>query len=305
MLPAIFCGRIVGVILGCGAIALKRTLLIILIVSTVVGLFTLYRKPTVPDVAIPATAEAIERGQYLIHAGGCISCHQGNADGLSGGEPIESPFGTFYASNITPDPETGIGNWSGADFLRALKHGRQPNGNFYYPAFPYRSYAAVTDEDALDMAAWLIAQPPVRHEVAAHDLPGWIGRWQMAGWNLLADWNEPDFPTYDDPQLARGAYLARHLGHCGECHTPRSTLGFLQYDRDFGGGELDGRPFKGLDSEGLQDYSEEDLELFLFIGLKPDGEFVGGKMEPVIEHNTGQLTDEDRQAMAAFFKRGL
>lgn len=284
---------------------MKSKVLIVAAIVAAVVLFVLYRPPSVADAGIPTSAEAIERGQYLIHAGGCISCHQGDAGGLSGGAPIESPFGTFYASNITPDPESGIGGWSGTDFLRAVKHGRAPGGSFYYPAFPYRAYAAVTDEDVLDMAAWLMAQPAVSNQVPAHELPGWVGRWQMAGWNLLAAWSEPDFAVHNDPQLARGAYLARHLGHCGECHTPRNGLGLLQFNQEFGGGILEGRPFKGLDQEALADYSEEDLELFLFIGLKPDGEFVGGKMEPVIEHNTGQLTDEDRQAMAAFFKRGL
>jgi mono/diheme cytochrome c family protein len=218
---------------------------------------------------------------------------------------IDSPFGTFYASNITPDPTTGIGGWSGSDFIRALKHGRAPSGNFYYPAFPYRSYAAITDEDALDIGAWLMAQPAINQAVPDHDLPAWIMRWQMAGWNRLADWSEPDFPEYADAQIARGAYLSRHLGHCGECHSPRNSLGLVIFDQEFAGGDMADGHVKGIDAQAMARWSEEDLALFLFLGLTPDGEFVGGKMEPVIEHNTGRLSDEDRQAMAAFFKRGL
>jgi mono/diheme cytochrome c family protein len=215
------------------------------------------------------------------------------------------PFGTFYASNITPDPVTGIGGWQGQDFVRALKHGRSPKGSFYYPAFPYRSYAGISDQDALDMGAYLMSQEPVTHQVPAHELKKWVARWQMAGWNKLADWGEPVFPEPTDPQLARGAYLTRHLGHCSECHTPRNRLGILQLSQEFAGGEVDGEHVQAIDTAALQYWREEDLALFLFLGLKPDGDYVGGKMDPVIEHNTGQLTDEDRQAMAAFFKRGL
>jgi mono/diheme cytochrome c family protein len=276
--------------------------MLVVIAGTGVWLFA---PPSVPEHRIAMNPAAIERGRYLIHAGGCISCHQGAAGGLSGGLAIESPFGTFYASNITPDTATGIGGWNGSDFIRALKHGRSPSGSFYYPAFPYRSYAAITDADALDIGAWLMAQPAVNHTVRDHDLPAWVMRWQMAGWNRLADWSEPEFPAYTDPQIARGAYLSRHLGHCGECHSPRNSLGLVQFDREFSGGDMADGHVKGIDAQAMTRWSEEDLALFLFLGLKPDGEFVGGKMEPVIEHNTGRLSDEDRQAMAAFFKRGL
>lgn len=264
----------------------------------------LFASPSVPDHSISGNPDAIERGRYLIHAGGCISCHQGEAGGLSGGVAIESPFGTFYASNITPDAQTGIAGWSGSDFIRALKHGRSPDGSFYFPAFPYRSYAAITDQDALDIGAWLMAQPAVNHQVPEHDTPGWVARWQMAGWNRLADWAEPEFPQHNDAQIARGAYLSRHLGHCGECHSPRNRLGIIRFDQEFAGGDMPDGHVKGIDAAAMEKWSEDDLALFLFLGLKPDGEFVGGKMEPVIEHNTGQLTDEDRKAMAAFFKRG-
>lgn len=264
-----------------------------------------YLSPSVPDVGLATDTPTLERGRYLVNAGGCISCHEGDAGGLSGGMAIESPFGVFYASNITPDPATGTGGWTGSDYVRAIKHGRSPDGRFYFPAFPYRSYADVTDEDALAIASWLNAQPAVVNNVPAHDIPGWIGRWQLAPWNTLANLGEPVPALYDDAQLARGAYLARHLGHCGECHTPRNALGISDYANEFAGGDMPDGHVPAINSAALSNWSEDDLALFLFLGLLPDGEYVGGKMEPVIEHNTGQLSDEDRQAMAAFFKRGL
>jgi len=284
---------------------LKIKVLIVLVAIVSVAIAALMRSPSVNDIAIPSDNDAIERGRYLVHAGGCISCHEDDAGTLSGGMAIESPFGTFYASNITPDPVTGIGNWQGSDFLLALKHGRTPEGSFYFPAFPYRAYADISETDVLDIAAYLMSLDPVTASTPEHDLPAWTGRWQMAGWNLLADMAEPEPASYDDPQLARGAYLAQTLGHCGECHTPRNALGIPQYDQAFAGGELPDGHVEAINTEALANWSEDDLALFLFIGLKPDGDYVGGKMEPVIEHNTGQLTDEDRQAMAAFFKRGL
>lgn len=259
---------------------------------------------SIPEFSYAEDEQTLQRGRYLVNAGGCISCHEGEAGGLSGGMAIESPFGVFYASNITPDTTTGTGNWSATDYVRAIKHGRSPQGSFYYPAFPYLSYAAVSDEDALAIASWLNSQPAIANEVPNHDIPGWIGRWQLAPWNTLAKLTMPEPATYDDAQIERGAYLSRSLGHCGECHTPRNALGISDYANEFAGGEMPDGHVPAIDAAALRGWSEDDMALFLFLGLLPDGEYVGGKMEPVIEHNTGQLTDEDRQAMAAFFKRG-
>ncbi|MDP3516595.1 MAG: cytochrome c [Pseudohongiella sp.] len=277
-----------------------------IIAASTVWLFSPAISPTaVPEYTLASDEETLERGRYLVNAGGCISCHEGEAGGLSGGMAIESPFGIFYASNITPDATTGTGTWNASDYVRAIKHGRRPEGGFYYPAFPYRSYAAVTDDDALAIASWLHAQPAVMNDVASHAIPGWIGRWQLAPWNKLASLSEPEHAPFNDPQLERGAYLARNLGHCGECHTPRNLMGISDHANEFAGGDMPDGHVPAINAAALSSWSEDDLALFLFLGLLPDGEYVGGKMEPVIEHNTGQLSDEDRQAMAAFFKRGL
>lgn len=263
-----------------------------------------FATPSVATLELPAAAEAVARGEYLVAAGGCISCHEGEGGALSGGLALESDFGTFYAPNITPDAETGIGGWQARDFLLALKHGRSPDGSFYYPAFPYKSYAGMTDEDVLDIGAYLLAQPAVQVEVPANELPGWLFRWTIAGWNKLESMLNGEFAGPADPEIARGAYLARHMGHCGECHTPRSSLGFVDQSREFAGGVLDGKKVGAIDAEALGSWTEDAFALFLTLGLKSDGDFVGGKMEPVIKHNTSKLTADDRNAMAAFFIRG-
>ena len=126
--------------------------------------YFLFTPPSVDNNAvISSDDDAIARGAYLVNAGGCVSCHLAvEGDGstnpaiLSGGHALVTDFGTFYAPNITPDVDTGIGDWSAQDFLRALKHGRSPEGSFYFPAFPYRSYAGLNDEDVLDIGAYLL-----------------------------------------------------------------------------------------------------------------------------------------------------
>ena len=280
--------------------------LAISILAAVCGLlYWLFAVPRVAEVAVPVAAKSIERGRYLVDAGGCVSCHAGteHQESLSGGFALESDFGTFFVSNITPDDKTGIGEWKGEDFLRALKHGRSRGGGFYYPAFPYFSYRGLTDQDALDIAAYLMSQPAVNFEVPEPDVPVWLPRWTLAGWNKLAVIANPEFPIETDPQRARGAYLARHLGHCGECHTPRNALGVPDLNREFAGAPLGDGDVDAIDAETLADWTKEDFVFFLMLGAKPDGEFVGGEMEQVIAHNTSKLTLEDRQALAAFYKR--
>lgn len=268
-------------------------------------LFWLFAVPSAPDLAIPDSADSIERGRYLVDAGGCVSCHAGTEDpgSLSGGLALESEFGTFFVPNITPHPATGIGGWSGRDFLLALKHGRDPRGSFYFPAFPYLSYAGMTDADVLDVAAYLMTLPAVEFTAPGHEVPVWLWRWTLAGWNKLAGFSQSKLAEETDPLVTRGAYLARHLGHCGECHTPRSALGIPDLDREFAGAPLGDGEVEAIDAEALADWTEEDFSFFLFLGVKPDGEFVGGEMEKVIEHNTSKLTKEDQRALAAFFKR--
>lgn len=270
--------------------------------------YGIFVPPKIADSKIPVGEEAVLRGEYLVTAGGCISCHQAStADTLqlSGGVALDSQFGTFYASNITPDVDTGVGSWTGADFILAMKHGRSPSGGFYFPAFPYRSYAGMTDSDVLDIAAFLKSMPAVNAVVPEHETPFWLSSWMMAGWNILANLQEPSLESFEKAELQRGAYLARYVGHCGECHTPRNVLGIPNWRREFGGAELGDGHVEAIDTTALANWTEEDFAFFLFLGMKPDGEYVGGEMESVIEHNTSKLREEDRRALASFFMRSL
>jgi mono/diheme cytochrome c family protein len=262
----------------------------------------------VPAPSTSAASPDVERGAYLVQAAGCISCHidEDAAPALSGGQELPSPFGTFVVPNITPDPETGIGGWTVDQLVAAIRFGRSPEGHTYFPAFPYRSYRGMTDSDARDIAAWVLAQAPVNRPSADHELafPASLGRLAMPGWNRLANLltTEPEPP--EDPQIARGAYLARALGHCGECHTPRNWLGMLDSNREFAGAPMVEGEASPITADEFEGWSEQDFAFFLFLGLKPNDEYVGGDMEPVIEFNTGPLTEEDRLALAAFFLRG-
>jgi mono/diheme cytochrome c family protein len=256
-----------------------------------------------------AGQSSIERGEYLLHASGCTSCHTAKTDDavpLAGGLALETPFGTFYAPNITPDPETGIGSWSDEDFLSALWHGEGPDGD-YFPAFPYTSYTGMSREDALAIKAYLFSIEPVYQPNREHDLEWYLftrlaaKAWQW--WNFTPGRFQPS-PEHDD-QWNRGAYLVRHLGHCGECHSPRDALGAILPDHELAGNPNgpEGKKVPNITPNrdtGIGRWSLDEIELMLEIGMLPDGDFTGGAMSPVIDDNTGQLTSQDRAAIAVY-----
>jgi mono/diheme cytochrome c family protein len=282
----------------------KKTIVLVVVAVLVLGLlYWVFRLPSVGNPPLATDAASIARGAYVYNAAGCASCHQAEgAAGPSGGHEIESPFGgTFHVPNITPDATTGIGGWTGRDFLLALKHGRSPGGGFYWPAFPYRSYKDMTDQDVLDVAAYLMSTPAIRHDVPDHDLPAWQFSWMMAGWNIMANRLEgTPASVAADPQIQRGAYLARSLGHCGECHTPRNGLGMLQNAQEFKGSEI--AKAADISPAALSDWTADDLMGLLEIGMTASSDFVGGEMAKVVEH-TSKLTKEDREAYTAFLLR--
>ncbi|HEX7061599.1 MAG TPA: cytochrome c [Woeseiaceae bacterium] len=259
-----------------------------------------------------AGQDLVERGEYLVRAGGCITCHVAEEEGavpFAGGRAIESPFGTFYSPNITPDEETGIGSWSDEDFLNAFWNGVNPDGDHYFPAFPYTSYTGITREDLLAMKAYLFSLEPVRQPNKEHDLSVLLSSRLAAGlWKRR--YFEPGRFEPDPDQSRewnRGAYLVRHLGHCGECHTPRSRFGALERDRALTGNpdgpEGDKVPNITADPEdGIGEWSTRDIEYFLESGMLPDGDFAGGAMADVIDEGTSHLTDADRHAIAVYLK---
>lgn len=254
---------------------------------------------------------AVERGAYIFRAAGCLSCHTDSAGGgaaLAGGRALPTPFGTFYSPNITPDPRTGIGAWSEADFITALRNGTSPAGDPYYPAFPYTSYSGMTDQDLRDLFAYLLAQPPVERENHDHELDfPYNLRFTLNIWQWLyfsPGAYEPDAGR--DDQWNRGAYLVRHLGHCGECHSPRGFLGAVDDTRELAGNpqgpEGDKVPNLTPSPDGLGDWSDSDIAYALKSGITPDGDFLSDSMGEVIENGTSHLSDEDLAAISRYLK---
>lgn len=260
-----------------------------------------------------AGADAVKRGEYLFNAAGCLGCHtdeKGGGKPLAGGRALATPFGTFYPPNITPDPEHGIGRWSDADFIRAFREGRAPDGSYLYPAFPYPSYTRMTDRDLLDLRAYLFSRDAVSVPNRPHDLSipfSW--RFLLAGWQWLYFDNRgprPDDPT-KPPEWNRGRYVVDALGHCGECHTPRTTFGGTEADRYLAGNPKgpNGDKVPNITPQprfGIGGWTPGDITLLLETGLTPEGDVVGNAMAEVVRNSTSKLTAEDRAAVAAYLQ---
>jgi mono/diheme cytochrome c family protein len=287
-----------------------RRVLLVLCVAGAAGLAA-YWWLTMPvmSVAVAARAPDLANGQEMFNIGGCSSCHavpnQQDRLKLGGGLPMTSPFGTFYAPNISPDPADGIGRWSDTEFVDALTRGVSPDGSHYFPAFPYTSYAHARREDVTDLFAYLKTLAPVSGKVRDHDLPFPFNiRRNLGIWKLLFFDDTPFVPDASRAaQWNRGAYLVNSFGHCAECHSPRNLLGgIVAKQRLAGGPDPEGHGFvPNITQKGLADWSESDFSYFLESGQTPDGDSVGGSMVRVIR-NTSQLSADDRAAMASYLK---
>ena len=260
------------------------------------------------SVAGAADPSALRRGELLFRAGGCTNCHTAkNGALLAGGDPIQSPYGAFLAPNITPDPETGIGGWTETDFIRAMREGRSPDGEPYYPAFPYTSYTRMSDEDLKAMKAYLDTVPLVRQPSRPHELSfPFSQRWGMRLWQWAFFTPERFLPDpRQTPAWNRGAYLVLGPGHCAECHTRRTFYGVLEEDRAFAGAQLGKEQVPNITSDpeaGIGRWSESDISLVLKLGMLPDGDFVGSEMARVVNNATSKLPDEDIAAIATYLK---
>lgn len=255
--------------------------------------------------------DSVARGATVFQAAGCLGCHTDEKAGgvpLAGGRALVTPFGTFFTPNITADPTNGIGRWSDADFVRAFREGKRPDGAALFPAFPYASYTRMTDRDLLDLKAYLFAQPVAATANKPHDLtPPFSWRFLLPAWQWL--YLTPG-PVPDDPAKPaawnRGRYLVDALGHCGECHTPRSPLGGMDKDRYLAGNPdgVEGDKVPNITShrKGVGGWSDGDLALLLETGLTPEGDVVGGAMGEVIRNSTSKLTAEDRAAITAYLR---
>lgn len=265
-------------------------------------------------VATPAKnmqPDLVQRGEYLAKMGDCIACHTDLKSGTpayAGGLPIETPFGTFYSPNITPDKETGIGNWTEQDFIRALKEGRDPHGRNYFPVFPYIYFAKITDEDARALYAYFMSLPPVNLKNKSlpfpFNVPG--ARFSLWGWNLLFFYPENTEIKYEkdkSPEWNRGKYIVDGLGHCSMCHTPLNVFGGPKTQYYLTGTFIDDFWAPNVTKEGLGDASVEEItKVFRDGELLNNAGPVAGPMAEVNHDSLSYLTDADMRAIATYIK---
>lgn len=249
------------------------------------------------------------RGEAVFRAAGCGSCHMApGATGaaqlvLAGGQRFASPFGSFLAPNISPDPDHGIGGWSLRDFANAVTRGISPEGSHYFPAFPYTAYNKMTLADLADLKAFLdtltaSSVPSKPHEVA---FPFNIRR-ALGGWKLLFENRDWMITGQLTAAQTRGRYIAEALAHCGECHTPRNLLGGLvRKDWLAGAADPSGKGRIPDITPAKLEWSQDEITEYLTSGFTPDYDSVGGHMADVVG-NMAHLPESDRAAVAAYLK---
>jgi len=271
--------------------------------------------PVVPAGPNPKSSDPVERGHYLALAGNCATCHTvAGGETLAGGLPFKTPFGTLYSTNITPDAETGIGNWTEEQFADAMRKGVRPDGQHLYPAFPYTAFTKLTDEDVAALYAYLKTVPAVSAPAPANELSFPANqRWAMGIWKMMF-FTEGRYAANSSKseEWNRGAYLVDGLGHCSSCHSPRNFLGAEKTDAALTGGEYTDKVLTGelrawsapnLTSapNGLGSWPLEDLTAYLHTGRNSFAETYG-PMNEVIMNSTRHLTEADVRAMATYLK---
>ncbi|MBV8070816.1 MAG: cytochrome c [Acidobacteriaceae bacterium] len=253
-------------------------------------------------------SDQIERGRYVSILGDCSACHtKPGGRPFAGGIALRTPFGTILASNITPDKETGIGTWTEAEFISAVRDGRGHNGTRLYPAMPYTAYTKMSDDDVVALRAYMRTVVPVRNRVDANQLPfPYNIRLALAGWNLLnfrSSRFEAD-PT-KSPDWNRGAYLVQGPGHCGTCHTPKTVIGSDKVSSALSGGVLIGWFAPSLTTDvrtGVGGWSQDEIEQYLKHGANV-WTIASGPMAEVVSRSTSQMTDRDVAAIALYLKQ--
>ncbi len=267
------------------------------------GGFAALNVPTDDATSVSIDPSVIERGHYLAQVGDCAGCHSTRGgERLAGGRGFKTDWGTVYSSNLTPDPATGIGDWSPAEFRHAMKHGVSRTG-LLYPVFPFQHFQYVDDKDVDAIFAWLHSQAPVSAQTPRNTLKplaGW--RSSMLGWRMLFHHPKP-LSDMDSRSAAwqRGRYLVEGLGHCAMCHGRRGAHASLPMPLRFAGGRI---PHQGwvapaLDAQSLSHWSVADLADYLRIGVAPQGSAFG-PMAEVVRNSTQYLTQADAEAMAEY-----
>ncbi|WP_375263842.1 cytochrome c [Palleronia sp.] len=281
---------------------------LLLLVGALIAALIWAHEPAIAEVDRPDPeafdASAVEEGARLAAVGNCIACHTvPGGEAFAGGLAVPTPFGTIYSTNITPDPETGIGNWGLAAFERSMREGIDREGNHLYPAFPYTHYTLTSDEDIAAIYAYLMTRQPVEYAAPEPDLPFPLNmRPILAGWKLLYFDKGAFVPDPDASDLMnRGAYLAEGLGHCGGCHTPRNWAGAQIDEAHWSGGSAEGWTAYPIDetSPAPIPWRAEDLAFYLRHGWHAAHGVSRGPMAEVTG-NLGRLPDEDIVAIATY-----
>ena len=284
----------------------SRNLLVILAI--------MFLQPNVGADVVSVSTQ-IERGKYLALAGNCASCHTTeNGEFMAGGLPFETPFGKIYSTNITPDSGTGIGNWTGGQFLDSMRRGVRPNGEHLYPVFPYTAFTKITNEDVAALFAYLKSIPAIRQETKENEVSfPFNQRWLMSVWKMVY-FDERVYET-DKSKSAewnRGAYLVNALAHCSACHSPRNLLGAENSDMAMTGGVFfdkvpsgSVRPWSSPNltsaPSGLGLWVHEEVTAYLRTGRNSFVETFG-PMNEVIMNSTRNLNDGDVNAMVVYLK---
>jgi len=262
-----------------------------------------------------AETDLVKQGEYLARAGDCVACHTAKGGKpFAGGLPMETPIGTIYSTNITPD-KTGLGDYSFEDFDQAVRHGVAKNGSTLYPAMPYPSYARVSESDMQALYAYFMkGVEPVAQANKDSDIPWPLSmRWPLAGWRWMFAPKVEDYQAQAgaDPVISRGAYLVEGLGHCGACHTPRAlTMQEKSLSASDGSAFLSGsaplegwiaKSLRGDHKDGLGSWSEDQLVQFLKTG-RSDRSAVFGGMSDVVVHSMQYMSQDDLTAIARYLK---
>jgi mono/diheme cytochrome c family protein len=262
-------------------------------------------------VGVPAAlrnASLIERGRYLTEAADCAACHTAtNGVPYAGGRDFRTPFGILYSPNITADKETGIGAWSDSNFIRAVHQGVAKDGSRLYPAFPYESYTALTDDDVKAVKAYLFSLPPVHFVPPPNQMIfPFNQRWLMAFWSLFYNPDKRFEPNVDrSPQWNRGAYLVEALAHCGDCHTPRNLGQALDNRHKFAGAVVDGWRAYNITQDsgsGIGAWTDEQIADYLKTGHTIGRGSAGGPMAEAVDVSLRHLAPSDIGAMVAYLR---